>query len=227
MNARRFLLIGAILGGSMIGSNWARGQNEATPAQSPVSLPTVSLQFAGGSLADYVKALKEATPNFNIVLAVPEAKDIRLPAFKLDSVSFYPALRLLQGDYRLDDGTTIRLLVNDMGGPREGETANPVYKIWGERQETRKPPAQVRVWNIGALIGPERKAEDVLTAVETAVGLLPCQENAKIRYHAETSLVVACGEEAQLLAIERVVDGIRQGVRSEKASQPEKTENKQ
>jgi hypothetical protein len=202
----------------------ALGQTK--PVEALVSLPTVSLQFAGGSLSDYVKALKEATPNFNIVLAVSEAKDIRLPAIKLDAVSFYPALRLLQGEYRLDDGTIIKLLVNDMGGPREGETANPVYKIWSERQEARKPSPQVQVWNIGELIGPDRKAEDVLTAVETAVGLLPNQDKAKIRYHAETTLVVACGEQDQLIAIERVVDGIRQGVRSEKANRAEKAEKK-
>lgn len=207
MNAKQILVV-------FVANGMALAQQPPPkPAQPLMSLPTISVQFAGGTLADYVQALKEAAPNFNIMMIVPEAKEIRVPALKLDSVGYYPALRVLQGDYRVEDGTTVKLLVNDLGGPRDGENASPVYKIWSERAEVRKPPAQVRVWNIGELIGADRKADDVLTAVETAVGLLSGYEPAKIRYHAETALLVASGEEEQLRAIDRVIAGIQEGRR--------------
>lgn len=210
------IVIAFFLGGMTLGLPGALAQQSPTPAQGPPhpTLPTMTLQFQGGSLSDYAKAIKEAAPAINIALLAPEAKEIRVPPLKLDAVAYGPALELLQGDYRLEDGSEVHLKVGHLSGsPRDVTGASGLFKITTERTQKRKPPAQVRVWNISELIVPGNKAQDVLTAVETAVGLLEEYEPAKIRYHAETNLILASGEEEQLRAIDRVIIGVRQSAR--------------
>ncbi len=212
MNARLMIMV-LVLNAVTFGAAQALAQQPPPKPAAPLApQPTVSIQFPGGSLADYVKALKDGAPTFNIVMLVPEAREIKLPPIKLDSVAFGPAVGLLSGEHPLGD-SVVKILVNDLGGPLGSDDPGSVYKIWSERRELHRPPAQVRVWSIGELLGPDRKADDVLTAVETAVGLLEGYPPAKIRYHAETNLIVASGEEEQLHAIDRVVNGIRLGQR--------------
>jgi hypothetical protein len=229
MNGKQILIAFCLGGMTFWSQNALAQQSPATPAQTPPlpTPPTATLQFPGGNLFDYTKAMKEAAPAINIALLVPEAKEIRVPPLRLDAVAFSPALELLQGKYRIEDGSVVHLNVQQLdGSPRDVAGTTGVFKITTERAEKLKPPAQVRVWNIGELLGPDRKAQDVLTAVETAVGLLEDYEPAKIRYHAETKLIVASGEEEQLRAIDRVIIGVRQSGRKPGDERSEETKAK-
>jgi len=211
MNAKYRLLM-FVFGSLLCRPIVAQAPNE--PSSAPAPAPTVSVQFPGGSLEDYVNTLRSAAPGFSVVVTVPESRDIKIPAIKLDSVSFAPAVRLLEGEYQLGDGNSVQLFISDLGGQLGDNHPARVYKIWRERQHIHRAPTQVRVWNIGGLIGSDRKAEDILTAVETAVGLLEGYADAKIRYHAETNLIVASGEEEQLRAIDRVIVGLHESRKS-------------
>lgn len=212
MIAGRWILTSLMVSTLATWAATAYGQKQDEKRNDPRDTSTLSLKFSGGSLADYVKALKEAAPDLNVIIAVPEARDIKVPAIQLESVSPGSAIGLLQGTYPLNDGTPINLFIQDWGGS-PAESAARVYKIWTNPREMARPPADVRVWSIGDLFLGDRKAEQILTAIETAVGLLKGYPEAQIRYHADTTLVVASGDPDQLRTIDRVVDGIRRGMK--------------
>ncbi len=173
----------------------------------------INLQFGGGSLSEYVQALRSAMPMVNVVITTEAAGQIKFPPIKLDSVDLVAAIELMEGEYTLPDQQPVHVQVRGYGS-FTGESA-PVFKV-STVPIGKRAHREVSVWNIGDLLHGERKPDSVLTAVETGVGLLN-QSSAKadIRYHEETSLLVASGDPEQLTAIDRVIDRIRQGAAHE------------
>ncbi len=201
------ILIAALQSSVVFGEGPIQGQEK--PA-SPDRV-TVNLQFPGGTLAEYVKALQRLSPNINIIVASSDAGEIKLPAIKLDSVAPKVAVELVRGDYQITSDAIAHVWVDVWDAPGRATTGS-VFRIRTQVDKARSS-VQVRVWNIGDLLGADRQPDGVLTAVETAVGLLDwISRPATIRYHEDTKLLVASGEHEQLQAIDRVVDGIRSGM---------------
>ena len=173
------------------------------------SPPVISVQFPGGTLAEYLEAIRNAAGGANVVLAAPEARKVSLPSIRLNSVAVGAAVRVVAGEVRVD-GLSLRIHVEEIGPSDEGE--QPIYRVSAVRQG-RPPSTDVMVWTLAGLLTEETKAEDVLTAIETSVGLLGEKyEPAQVRFHEATGLLLACGEHQQLAAIDNVVDGLRNGL---------------
>jgi hypothetical protein len=194
---------------------------EQAPAKStPSPQPTINLQFPGGTLDEYLKALQTAAGKINLIVEAPEAQAIRVPSVQLESVTVRAALGLLTGLHKLADGTNVQVTLEEFGEIKGDDRVIPVLRLrtqpWGIQLGS---PPEVRVWNIGDLLADKKKPEGVLTAVETAVGLLDSDHRpAQIRYHEDTTLLVVSGNSEQLNAIDRVVGGIREGVKRERAA---------
>lgn len=188
----------------------ALGDEKQPKPPSPAGATGINLKFPGGSLADYIKALREASPGLNVLVTVPEAREIQVPPIHLESVSASSAIGLIKGYQSLADGTSLSIYIEAFGGP-PAEDASAVYKVFSVQDAKVPRHIEVRVWSIGDLIADGRTAQQILTAIETAVGLLKGYPDAQIRYHADTTLVVASGAPEQTQTIDRVVDGIRHG----------------
>jgi len=207
-----------------VGAVWvstaaAQNAEPAPPKSTPAAQQTINLQFPGGTLDEYIKAVQTAAGKINLIVEAPEARDIRVPSVKLESVTVRAALDLVKGLPKLADGTNVQVTLEEFGGVQGDDRIIPVLRLRTSPFSNFQfiPPPEVRVWNIGDLLADKKKPEGVLTAVETAVGLLDsAQRAAQIRYHEDTTLLVASGQPQQLAAIDRVVDGIREGVMRER-----------
>lgn len=170
--------------------------------------PVVSLSFPGGTIAEYANALTEAAPGANILLASEETGQIPLPPIELQDVGLDTAIEAVAGERWLDQHNRVKVHVQTFYGTGSG---TPVFRIEGAGAG-RRPWTEVCVWSLSGLLDDQTAPEDVLTAVETAVDLAgKSRPAAVVKYHAATSLILAQGSEDQLMAIERVVDALRQG----------------
>lgn len=181
-----------------------QGQNASTRPQ----YPSLDLKFGGGTLAEYVAAIRKAAGDVNILIATPEARAIPVPEVELKSVSLGSALELLAEDVRTKSGDELRVYV-DHFGPQSAD-ARPVFRIRVE-PKSRPGPSGVHVWTLSGLLSDELSPEAVLTAVETAVGLLGDQfAPAEIRFHEATGLLIVSGRHEQLQAVDRVIDRLQE-----------------
>ena len=136
-----------------------------------------------------------------------DAGELPVPRVQLTDVTVRSAVELLSGDVRLDDGTACFVGVGEIQ-PKSAE-ARSVFRIslQCDRRVSRRP--EVHVWSVSDLISNEMTEESILTAIETSVEILGGERpRAQIRFHGETGLVLASGDDDQLTSIDRVVDGL-------------------
>jgi hypothetical protein len=166
----------------------------------------VNLQFGGGTIAEYLDTIRKETGyEVNIVLVDPRAGEPRLPAIELKGVAMIAAVHLVEGEYPLEDGTVIGVIVENLGGRGE-QQSNPLFRVYG-KTSVWEAPSRVRVWSLSGLIDEELTAEDALTAVELAVRLVDTTSRiADVRFHEATSLLIANGTQDQIGAISGVID---------------------
>ena len=187
----------------------------------------IDLQFSGGTIAEYVAAIRDAAGDVNIVLATPEVRDIPLPPIELQSVAINSAIQLVAGEMQANNRTPLNVYVEELD-PKD-DRARPIFRVSAYRRgpAPKKRSRDVRVWTLADLLNidpsevrcphcgydDELEGKAILTAVETAVGLLDEKlQPAEIRYHEATTLLVASGDKQQLAAIRSVVQGLRQGI---------------
>jgi hypothetical protein len=184
-------------------------ENQAGQNEEQVQ-PVISLEFPGGPLADFVEAVRKSGKDVNVLLMTPEAGKISLPPVRLKSVSVDAALAVLHNcEFRWDD-TTVALDVEPFGPRSQGA----VYRITANRIDRKSGgPTEVHVWTVADLLIKGLTAEEILTAVETAIELYGGKSPAaQIRFHEATGLLVGSGTGDQLAAIDRVVRELREGV---------------
>lgn len=187
---------------------------EKPPTSNPTANPDIDallidLDFPGGTLGAFLDALRAVSGELNILGNSPEAMtEVKLPPIRLRSVPVDPALRVIEGDYRIDDHSMheIRIDVID----RVDNYGDKIYRIRHERRGRHGDP-QVKVWSVADLIQAGMSAEDVLTAVESAVGLVAKKDtDSKIRFHESTSLMLATGSLDEVSAIGQVIAQLRE-----------------
>ncbi len=186
-------LIVLVGGGSTFGANASNDEEEL-----------ISVKFAGGTVADYVKALVKEAGTINVVVA-PEAAEVPMPPVTLTKVTVSAAIDLVDGRSASPPGRRINLDVRHM--PQYAEAALPTYQISAERYQTGKPS----VWTIANLLrGDIFAADDVLAALETALDIIESTGEPIIRFHKETGLLIARGDTSQLDTIHQVLEQLEQ-----------------
>ncbi len=185
---------------------WAQAPDTGVEVK---SVPVITLTFPGGTLEEYVQAVRKAASGANIMVATGEAGKVHVPPVELESVTVRAAVHLLVGRYDLDDRMAIYVEVEDVRS-----AGKPVFRVSANKHGGRTQ-AEVKVWSVLDLIGDElagdkMSAKEVLTAVETAVELLiEHNQPAQVRFHESTGLLIARGTSSQLHAIGQVVSELR------------------
>ncbi|MCW5777032.1 MAG: hypothetical protein KIS87_11385 [Phycisphaeraceae bacterium] len=196
-----------------------------TPARTRDTSPLITLRFPGGSLPEYVQAVKLASQDnpVNVVIR-GEAGDVRLPQVFLERVSIRSALELVTGNYAIDD-LAVRADVSIQGafpdpfaGPGE-----PIYLIEVRRDTGRRTtptgrlmPAETLVVSIRDLITPlpgdpansAMSRESVLTAVEAALTTAAADSEPTVRFHEDTGLVILNAPQPALVAAQNAINAI-------------------
>ena len=171
------------------------------------SPPTISFTFKGGTVAQYVellhKHLRERNADANIIVK-SGAQDVELPSVELRNVTVESALQLLHDHVDAERNTRL-----DLGAVHGGGA--PIYVLYAASAHLPSNEETVHVWNVRQLLDNEVKAEDMLTAIETAMTLLrSTREPAELRFHEATGLVMARGTKDQVRTIELVIQQLRE-----------------
>lgn len=205
INRRNLVVVLVALALTFSGAATLQAQDEVNNSQ------LISVDFKGGTIAEYIDALEKAAGSVNVLIA-PEAADISMPAVKLTKVTVAAAIDLVDG-YRKEKetGRIIRLVVDHIQKYEAGE--QPTFKIITQLQRNSglKEETHSKVWSIAYLIKDDVfDSEVILDAVETSIDITKSTVQVEIRFHEATGLLIASGSHKQLNAIQELLGELGQ-----------------
>ena len=194
-------------------------QDGATHLQLQASPPgsrLIDVQFSGGTVADYIAALRKADAAANVVL-IPPASEVQLPTIELKCASINAAVYLLNdllvphpsGLAKLQVGSVDRRQADESQIYTVGAMLNKPGRN-DPAANTLNAPLETRVWSIADLLdNHELQAEQILSAIEGGLDLLKDEyKPAQIRFHADTGLIIASGHSAQVGIIHEIIHNL-------------------
>jgi len=170
----------------------------------------IDLDFAGGTAASYLDAVRQAAGGKINIVAMPHVEEIIVPAMKLRKVSVFAAISLLDGESLQAADRLVRLGVQPVG--LTGGDVTPLFKVTAVVNEMREYSGLVRsnIWSVADMISGGMTPDNITTAVSAALELIgPESARAKVRFHKETSLLLARAEVEQIEIIGNVIDELR------------------
>ncbi|GEM_PF-4915693 len=174
--------------------------------------PAIDLDFRGGSAAEFIEAIRRAADgNVNIV-TMPHVEEVEIPSMKLRHVEVVAALNLLDGEsVQTAPGRMVELDVRTISPPF-GDSGL-LIKVDAKVNEARnyQGPQRSNIWSVADLISNGMTADNITTAVSAALELLgPESAKAQVRFHKETSLLLARAAVEQIEIINNVIGELRQ-----------------
>lgn len=196
----------------------------AQPGRSATTL--IDVNFAGGSIGDYLNALKEAAaPEPVNVIASDDVLRLKAGPVELRGVSVETALKLLQGQV----ATPEPLTVNPTGGA--GGSA-PVYVLQSRGSPFRAdapPPTSTRVYSIRELIEPAPGTagalaidpETILSSIDAALSMEGDGEHREVMFHPEAAILIIRGVRDELELVQSLLSEIRGDLRDRRGQSME------
>ncbi len=194
------LALSAVTGAAL---PWSSTTVNADPPEPGPILVTVN--FPGGTVADYVQALKKAAGGVNIVAAI-ETKDVQMPAVDLTNASLAGALGVLNGRTAQTADRYIKLAVHEnFGGSSEEKMVYAIdAAVQGRAVDDR---IMQRVWSVKNILENGTQPNDLLTAVQTSLDLLSNPgKPAQLKFHEATGLIIVRASPDQIDAIQQVIE---------------------
>lgn len=178
------------------------GVDPSIAARGPVApAPTFDLEFPGGTIAAYADAIRKTWPAANIVIMDGAGKET-LPPVSFRSVSLDAATKTMEIRRRNADGTVTEVFVRGLG--MGGDGSQEVYKVEMETTAPNPMAAEVaRVWSLAVPIANGTKVEDLLSAIEAALGV--SDRPTTIKYHEATSLLIVRALPSQQDLVDEVI----------------------
>jgi hypothetical protein len=216
MSRTRFLQSACAL--AALASLAAAGGGDGQP-KPPPAVAVIDLSFPGGTVIDYVSALRKAAGEANIVVD-PEAIRVAMPAVALRHVSVPAALEVLKGRSFNDGLSFVQLDVAH--APSFSPEERPTYLVQarsGGVPRVAARPTQTMVWTVARLLGEDLTSRKLLSAVETAVEVAGPEPRPDVRFHEESGLLIARGDDAQIDAIAAVIEQLNTALAQRQADQ--------
>lgn len=192
--------------------------------------PVISVNFPGGKLSDYVQAIRRASPDQPINIAVQQrAMDVQVPPISVRDVTVYTALSALGGV--AEPGENSRIEIHPVGSQVGAPESNPAFVVSVERPMVMTPQGPMssgvgrftRSISLREIIdggkgGGGMAPEVILSAIE---GIAQIErddiEPALIKFHKDSGMLLIRGTQQQISAIEEVVDRLGSSVRRERS----------
>lgn len=204
-----------------------QGQPETQEAASALKSEPhlITVDFGGGTLAEYIDTLREVTSDRVVNFIVPrEVRDLPVSAIELRDVDVYTALRVaVPAEAPHVDGRVINWRPNRV--PGQGA---PVYAIdysiqplFQQSARSQATPSQhTAVHSITELTTGTgaMSADDVLSAIQAALAIEGADDETKILYHEETGLIFARVTPDQGNVIEQTLVNLQLSVQATRRS---------
>ena len=197
-------------------------QNAGGAGESPFGqTETFSVDFAGGSIAEFLNAVERARGGKAVNVVVTESDGIVVDPLKLTNVNVESAMEALQYAARTAGGQPVG--VGDFGG-KEGEKVYALRSMAGPRALGSPSRSDTSVLSLNGVTKPEwakggpegLPVETVLTAVETAITMAgrEGQNPPTMRFHRESGLLILKGTPEQLSTAVQVVESLGMDIRN-------------
>jgi hypothetical protein len=186
---------------------------QADPHSGPQTEQTVTVSFSGGTLADFVAAVRGAGNGLNILAPSEASKVGPLPAITLVNA---PVSSALEAVTTIVDRSRFDVVVHTM---RNGPPNQTVYSVRVSVAPSAEPrplePRQVKVFSLRGLTdSPGKKAEGtmlptqtVLTAIDTGLALATEEGDTPVlKYHTDSGLLFVRGTAAQLAVVAQTLE---------------------
>jgi hypothetical protein len=192
----------------------------------PLDEPRFDLDFNGGTPQMLVDAAAKASKEGINVIIPEEHKDVRIPAMRMKRVtvsSLFEAVseaskRTVSQSPRPPYGMPIGTWNSEesYGFRRSGsDNESPVWVFYYQKPVAPdvSQPKLVRFFQLGPYLdGPNGlKVEDITTAIQTGYSLLGESSTPELKFHKETRLLIAVGDQNRLSLIDEVLNSLPQG----------------
>lgn len=206
-------ILGAVVAAGPCGAQ----SNQPPPGQASAIIPTVSVEFAGGTVGEYVAALKKAAGPATAVNAIVSdaASRMALAAISLKTVSPATALQAIEAAAGSGEGVWVI-------GPIGQASAHPgvaqAFSVDFRPSErlARGLARRLMVFSLDEItLGEGGLTPDiVLTAIESTLAMQsdPAAK-AEMRFHKESGLLVVRGTSQDVEAVAQVLDRLRDDMR--------------
>jgi hypothetical protein len=181
--------------------------------------------FSGGTVKEFIEVLRQngrkaGLPPLNVILT-EDMRDQPVPQLELHSVGYadvFEGLNQLNssdknGKWRLSAPGDSSVWVLSGGWPREPMMQNdPLTGLpLGPGGKPPEPPKNCQIYQLQRYL-TKYKVEDITTAIHTAWGMVGVEKGAELKYHKDTSLLIAVGHQDQLEIISRVLHSLEEGL---------------
>jgi hypothetical protein len=223
------LMVGMI-GGAALGQEPPKPRGPVgQPTPAVESELTLSVDFPGGTVGQYIDALKKAAGRNAVnVVASRQAMEVPVAPISLRDISLYAALSAVQGA----GGREIRWDVRPLGlSPSKNAEAwalemQPTGQVaqMGPAQRSQ-PEGGIRVFSLRDLTEPlpgdppgvalTKSPEIVLTAVRAALDLAGNQggDPPEMKFHEDSGLLIVHGNNEQIGAVMQTLDQMKDDIR--------------
>ncbi|NNF41858.1 MAG: hypothetical protein HKN62_02225 [Phycisphaerales bacterium] len=170
---------------------------------------SIDLEFRSGNAMEYVAAIRRQGADVNIVVT-DDLRDIAVREISLRNVTIGAALEVIDGNHELSDGRVISV---DIKMYRDHPATEPIYLVRSQvAGRSRGTTLMSRVWSLAQPLAGPATADQILTAVEAALALYGTQyPAADLRFHDETSLLIARAHPEQIDTIAAVLGELGRG----------------
>jgi len=167
------------------------------------------LDFPGGGPKALVAAIEKATGKPLNAIVPTEEREVQIPPMKLTKITVQDlsdALRMVSTKQEFD-GANYRTTWYAFETGGNGEDA-----VWGFRRVNATTARDVcRFYQLGEYL-EKFTIEDITTAIQTGWELLGVKPAPRLKFHPETKLLIAVGQEYQLQTIEDVLQQLRKAL---------------
>lgn len=202
------------------------------PVQAKLAVATVSLDFAGGTMAEFVAALRKQQPKANIILA-EQAQGAKVPPMVLTHAGIEQALQGACSTATAPYDIAVKDFVARVR--KGGVVSEPVYSIMaknvragGANRAVPVPEPERFIFSLKELIEdgePGYKPLDaatILSAVELA--LEGDQDRLDLKFHEDSSLLLAHGMPQHLSLIQNILSALMNDRRTSESRQRERNQ---
>lgn len=188
--------------------------------------PRVTLNFPGGTVLEYVKAIqKAAEPTVINAMVSADAAKLRVPAVEFKQVAVSSAIEALPMAAQNETAAAV-LEVRAVGQAWDGSgiysisARQTVFGAPGQAMLTPgKAPEHVEVFSMRDLVEPPPGApagaggttvETILMAVDTAIGLHSDGEKPQVKFHKDSGVLIVRGTQEQIRTVKDLLNTLRE-----------------
>lgn len=155
------------------------------------------LSFSGGSVTDYVSALKNAGGEGRVVIT-GDASNVPLGPISLRDASLMSAVFLLDGTEHTDGSLRTAIDVEELDG---------IYRVHVQSRD-RSISTDSSVWSLRRITAEGMEPTTLLSAIEAGLETLDPGFQPRLKYHEPTALLIAVGPDEALMLIQAIIDGL-------------------